>query len=295
MINRHYFFVSLAGILSGLVIFGGKIFADFGLSLIELATLPYFLAIFVLGPFVMLNKKLRWTKKMMPILMLYGLVSIFIVLTQFGAVLLNVPVATIVLLLYTQPLWTILITRIFFKEKITKYSIIACIIVLLGVLFLVNPLDMIHTNWIGILVALAGGISLSGWVIVGSCASKQKIPPITSKFSETLFMILGLAILFPVLSIFIKNPVVTSFSLSWPLKVWIYLILFNLIAQILNHLSYLEGVKKVPTSNAGIILLLEPVSAAVLAALFLHQPITLNVVIGGILILIANYLVIKKG
>jgi drug/metabolite transporter (DMT)-like permease len=53
-------------------------------------------------------------------------------------------------------------------------------------------------------------------------------------------------------------------------------------------------VKKVPTIEAGIILLIEPISGALLATIFLGQQITLNIVIGGFLILLANYLVLTK-
>jgi drug/metabolite transporter (DMT)-like permease len=52
--------------------------------------------------------------------------------------------------------------------------------------------------------------------------------------------------------------------------------------------------KKVPSSEAGVILLLEPVSGALLAAFFLHQPLTLNILLGGGLILFSNYLVVYK-
>ncbi len=66
------------------------------------------------------------------------------------------------------------------------------------------------------------------------------------------------------------------------------LIAFAIITQIINHFFYLNGVKKVPTVDAGIILLLEPVSAAILSAIFLNQPITFNITSGGALILFVN-------
>ncbi|MBU4492316.1 MAG: hypothetical protein KKD69_07635 [Euryarchaeota archaeon] len=47
-------------------------------------------------------------------------------------------------------------------------------------------------------------------------------------------------------------------------------------------------------SIAGIVLLLEPVSAIILAAIFFTQPIGLNIISGGTLILFSNYLVIHK-
>ena len=86
-----------------------------------------------------------------------------------------------------------------------------------------------------------------------------------------------------------------SFSLDITAATWVKLIIFSLLAINLYQLSYLQGVKKVPTVAAGIIMLLEPVTGAVLASIFLDQQLTLNIIIGGLIILLANYLVITKG
>jgi drug/metabolite transporter (DMT)-like permease len=101
-------------------------------------------------------------------------------------------------------------------------------------------------------------------------------------------------IFYPVLLFFTNEPSVVRFSLDIPLTLWIGLIAFTVFAEIINHLSYYKGVKKVPATDAGIILLLEPVTGALLATAFLNQALNLNIIIGGILILIANYLIIMK-
>lgn len=290
--QKEYFYVVLTGILSGFIIFGGQVFANLGLSLFEIAVLPYALTLIFLLPFLF-KKSYRPRKKFLPLLMLYGIVEAFLVLAQFAGVILGVPVAIVVLLLYTQPLWTIIIGRLFLKEKLTKSSIFACVIVLIGVFILINPLKAGFYFKPGILVALLGGILISLWVIIGSSLSKKGSHPISTKYMETLFMMIFLAILYPFASLLIKNNSLISFSLNWPMKIWVYLILFNLLTQILGHLLFFYGVRKVSSINAGIILLLEPVVATILSLLFLNQALTWNIVIGGILILIANYIVIK--
>jgi drug/metabolite transporter (DMT)-like permease len=106
-------------------------------------------------------------------------------------------------------------------------------------------------------------------------------------------MFVFLLILQPIVSIFISDPLKTSLSLGLPGKIWIYLLGFALISNVIPHVSYYHGVKEIRASTAGIILLLEPISGAILAALFLSQPITSNIIVGGLLILLANYLVIR--
>lgn len=293
--EKEYWFVILSGILSGTIVFGGALFARMGLSLYELATLPFIFTVIFLLPFVLFKKECRFKRSFLPLALAYGLVSVFVVLSQFGAIILGVPVAIIVLLLYTQPFWTIILSKLFLGEKTTALQRIACALVLIGVAVLVEPWNVTTPAPLGgTIVALIGGISLAGWVIIGSVASKRQSHPITSKFAETFFMLIFLAILYPLLSFFVHEPSVMQFRLAWPWQIWLYLLIFNIVAGVVNHLLYLNGVKKVPTNEAGIIMLLEPVSGAILAVIFLHQSITWSIGIGGFIILLANYLVIRN-
>ncbi len=294
--KKEYLFVTITGIFSGLIIFLGKILSNYGLSLFELATLPYILSLIFLLPFLFINKKYKIKSSDLKILIIYGILSGLLVLSQFGAVILGAPVAVIVLLLYTQPLWTILISRIFLKEKANKLTLLACLFVLLGIIILVNPFgkETFRID-LGFLVALFGGLMLSLWVIMGRVSSTKGINPIAIKYGEVLFMILFLVAVYPFLLLLVKNPQVTSFSFSFPLAAWGFILMFNLLTQTIGHVLFYKGLKKVSASDAGIILLLEPVSAAILAAIFLNESITTNIIFGGVLILIANYLIIKKG
>lgn len=291
--QKEYLYVVLTGILSGFIVFAGQGFVNMGLSLYEIAIIPYSLSLIFLVPFLF-KKEYRFEKRLVWLLILYGVISALSVLTEFGGVVLGIPVAIVVLLLYTQPLWTILIGRVFLKEKLTKETIIACIIVLAGIFILINPAKTGFYFKPGILVALLGGIMISLWIIVGSILSKRGSHPIATKYAETLFMIITLVLIYPLMSFFIKDPSIISFSLNWPLKIWLYFVIFNLFTQVAGHLFFFYGLKKVKSSTAGIILLLEPVVAAILALIFFKQTLTWNMVIGGVLILIANYIVIKK-
>ena len=293
--EKEYLYVILAGILSGTIVFAGKIFSNLGLSLFEISTLPFILVTLIMLPF-MFFKKYRPNPKLIKIWLFYGLICALLVLSQFAAVVLGVPVTLVVLLLYTQPLWTFIFSKIFMKEKITKLHIFSGFLVIIGVVIMVNPFTIgeIH-SWLGVIIALFGGIFLSGWIMIGSYASKIKNHPIAIKFAETFFMLLFLALLYPLIRLITTNPAIISFSFNWPMSTWFYLLLFAVFSQIINHIFYFKGVRKVPTPDAGIILLLEPISAAILSSLFLKQPITLSLVIGGCLILIANYLTITKG
>lgn len=292
--RKGYPSLMLAGVLFGTIVFGGKILSGLGLTLYELAVLPYLVPVIILLPVILLNKRYWLKLDQLPIWLLYGLICAVTVISQFGSPMLGVPVSVVVLLLYSQPIWTLVFSIIFLKEKVRPKELIACATVIIGVIILINPFNDRITNIAGLMLALLGGVGLAGWLVVGSYASKKGIHPLTTKFAECIFQILFLIIMIPLVNFAFRDPRVTSFTWDYGWVVIVGIVLFGLFSQTLAHLLYFIGVKTVPTMHASIIALLEPVVAVLLSAIFLHELITLNIVIGGLLIIGANVLVIKE-
>lgn len=292
--NKHYLYVCFTGIVSGLIVFSASIFSKMGFSLYEISIFPTLPILLLLLPFILLKKDCRMRVGMLPLLILMGFVLSVITLSQYCPVLLGVPVSVVVFLLYTQPLWTIIIAKLFLKEKLSKTKLLAAAIVLVGMIVLINPFnESFRVNLVGILIALLGGISLSGWVVVGSVLSKKGNNIMNTEFWGGLFAVILMLLSLPLLSLFVKDATITDLSFGHNWLSLAILFAYGVVVLLLTHLSYFEGAKKVPAIDAGIILLLEPVVGTLLSVAYLKQAITANILIGGILILIANYLVIR--
>jgi drug/metabolite transporter (DMT)-like permease len=289
-----YLYLIFAGILAGIIIFGGAVFSKLGLSLYEISFIPYAVAVIILLPFIFsIGKNRKELKKNFLWFIILGFIAAFADLSQFAGVVLGVPVAIAVLLLYTQPLWTVLLSRVFLKEKITWKKMISCVLVLIGIFLLANPIDEIkNLNW-GIIISLLSGVFLSVWFIAGRFSGKKKISPLTTQFGNGLFCTIFLIIFYPIMLIFVKSPKIVSFSFNYSWQILIYLLIFAIISKIILHFLIFSGLRKVESGNAGIIMLLEPLSASILALIFLAQPLTWNIIIGGIVIILANYLIIR--
>ena len=292
---KGYFFVSLCGALSGFIIFGGQIFSNLGLSLFEISIVPYAFTILWVLPFV-LKKGFAFPKQGRLLLLFYGIIAALTVLTQFGGVVFGASVAVVVLLLYSQPLWTTLISKFFLKEKVSIYQWIACFLVLAGVFLLVNPANLFtSSSWLGVLSALTAGIFLSLWVVVGRQVSKTGLPPTTIFLFEEILSVIICLVAYPIILFFTSSPEVVSLSLVHPLNVWLLLVGFSLFITTASHLSYLFGSKFISATNSGILMLLEPVVGVLLAIVFLSQPLSIPIIFGGVMILLGNILVITKG
>ena len=292
-ISKYYWFVVASGTISGLIVFGGQVLARLGFSLYQISTLPYLAGIIILTGYILV-KKIFPEKKLIPMLILYGFIETGIIFCQFAAPILGASIAVTVLLLYIQPLWTTIITVLLLKEKIYKKDIIACGLVVAGVLFLINPFDLKNTTLIGFIVALLGGIFLAGWITAGSYISKGGNRPVITMYYGNLIALALLAISYPIAKLFTGNLSLVGYSWEKSLIAWIAIITFGIVTYLVNHYCYLKGTQKVPTVSAGIIMLIEPIVGAVLASIFLQQPITTGIIIGGALILWANYLTIRQ-
>ncbi|MCJ7816986.1 MAG: DMT family transporter, partial [Candidatus Aenigmarchaeota archaeon] len=189
--EREYWHVVTAGILFGSLIFGASALSRMGLSLYEIAI---FFSVFVaisLLPLLILRKEWRPKRKMIGYFALYGFIGFLLNFSDFGSVILGTPVALAILLIYTQPLWTAIFSRIFLKEQITRSKVIVIIMVLMGVFILVNPLTISGAYPpTGIVLALFGGVLLSIWVILGRYFGKLKYSPVTTLFGYTSFRFL---------------------------------------------------------------------------------------------------------
>lgn len=291
--RKEYSYVAISGILSGLVVFGGQFLLNKGLSLFQLSIIPFVIALLPLLPFLSI-KKYQFKKELLPLLTIYGFVSAVLVVCEFVPLLLGIPVSILVLLLYMQPLWTIIFTKFFTKDQVGIYEVCSCMLVIIGATVLLQPWTETSTySPLGVMIALIGGMALSGWIIVGSMLSKKQSHPISSKIAELLLPVIMISVVAFAGKIFSSSQLF-EFSLKFSPLVWVFIIAYGLLSQLINHLLYLKGVQVVPALHAGIIVLLEPVSAVILSIIFLNQTLTTSIIVGGSLIIAANVLIMIK-
>ena len=216
-------------------------------------------------------------------------------LAGFGGIVLGIPVAIVSLLMYTQPIYTTIFGRIFYDEKITKGKTIALLIAILGVILLLKPWDISGMlNPTGVFSALMGGIFLSLWVIGGRKAGINKEKTTLTTFSYAFFTVVWLLLIFPIFKSLVPAPQFTTITLSHPINFWLYVIVIALFSRVISNFLFYLGLENITASRTGIIMLIEPVSAALLSAIFFLQPITINIILGGFFILLANYITIME-
>jgi len=292
MIN--YLYLVIAGIFSGGVVFGGKVLSNLGLSWLELLSIPNLIITLIFLPsFIFEFGKV---KKISKTVLAFYLSSItVIILGQYTPLFLGVSVSIVVLCLYTQPLWTILFNRIFFKRKLASYEIIVAALVFAGMIMVINPFaDIAYSFW-GLFLAISAGVGYGIWVISGTYMARANLGKPAVMFLGSVTASVPFLMAYPLLNMMIEDKSMLLLRFDMGFKMWAYVLAYTFLAQIVCLFLFYKGAEKVPSVHSGLILLIEPVLAVMLDVIFLDTILTYNIIIGGLMIISANaYLVVKN-
>lgn len=286
-----YLALATAGILYGGVVFGGKLLANMGATLSDVMLYPNLISMLVvLYPARRDAAKIFGQPRSVTLLFLGAM--FFINVGQYAPLFLKVPVSLVVILLYLQPLWTILIERFYFGKKQTMQTWGLAVVLLAGMFILINPFQAQTFSPLGILLSLLGGLGLSVWVIVTQRFSEQGVSGYGTFFAASLYSVLPVALLVGGLTHFFPGNETYRLTLAGNAGYWAAFLFYSLAFFVLPNILVFRHNKNVPAAVTGMILMLEPVSGVILDVLFLHTALTWNILLGGGMILIANTVLI---
>ncbi len=192
----------------------------------------------------------------------------------------TIPTAT--LCYYMEPTFVVLLSPIFFKERLTPKKILCTLVALLGMACIAGvfeaglpPLAELK----GIIFGLAAGLVYAGVVILN-----KKLPGIDAY--EKSFLQIGAAGL-----ALVPYVLLTGQEFSWELSPLVIsmLVIVGLVHTGVAYALYFGSMDGLKTQSIAIISYLDPISALVLSALILGETMTMYGIIGAVLILGAAF------
>ena len=190
-------------------------------------------------------------------------------------------------LLYTAPVFVMLMSAIFFRESITRQKIISLLLTFLGCMLVTGVLPMgagsisVET----ILFGLGSGFGYALYTIFGKFAL-AKYPSSTVTFYTFLFAALGSL----PLSGLLRTP---QLLLDW--RIGVGGLCIGIFCCILPYLLYTEGLLHAQAGKAAILATIEPFVAAFIGIVFFRESVTLFKLMGMAAIFSAILLLNKKG
>ncbi len=287
-----YLALAVAGVLYGGVVFGGKVLAGMGATLSDIMLYPNLISmLIVLYPARRDAAKIFGQPRSVTLLFLGAM--FFINVGQYAPLFLRIPVSLVVILLYLQPLWTILIERFYFGKTQTLRTWGLAVVLLTGMLILINPSQASSFSPAGIFLSLLGGLGLSVWIIVTQRFSQQGISGYGTFFAASLYSVLPAVLLAAgLICFFPENAAYRLTAGGDNAAYWPAFFFYSFVSFVLPNILVFRHNKNIPAAVTGMLLMLEPVSGVILDVLFLHTPLTGNILLGGGMILFSNAVLI---
>jgi len=219
-----------------------------------------------LGEIKLMEKKL--------FILAFGFFQSATILSYFMAIKMT-SVANAALLLYTAPIYVTLLSPFFLRERATGRGVLALLISMAGIILIVDPRRLgfgSDAYLLGVIFGILAGIFYAFQIL-----DSRYISPIYPGYTQAFWGLTFTALVF--------FPAALGTPVSSVQNNLLLLILLGIFPTAISISLYFNGLKWVKASNASIVALLEPVSAASLSVLVLQEAISMTTLVGGALIL----------
>ena len=256
--------------------------STFGFSAIQIVSIRITLAalFFALILFVKDRSGFKILPRDIPLFLGLGFGSILFFTVCYFTAITIMPLSTAAILLYTSPIWIVLMSAIFFREKMNSKKFVALALAFAGCV-LVSGISGEGLTLKGLLIGLGSGIGYGLYSILGTVALRRYSPYTVTTYTFVLAAI-G--------SWFICNPadMLSKFSAaSNSTNLILFCFLTALITAVIPFLFYTLGLRTVEASKAGILATLEPMVATIVGITCFSETLTLLSGTGIALILAA--------
>ena len=211
---------------------------------------------------------------------------LFFTVCYFSAIAI-MPLSTAAILLYTSPIWIMLMSAVFFHEKLNGRKLLALALAFAGCV-LVSGISGEGITLAGLLLGLGSGIGYGLYSILGTIALRRYSPYTVTTYTF-LFAAVG--------SWLICRPadMLSKFGGAVDLPgLMLFCCLTALVTAVIPFLAYTLGLRTVEASRAGILATIEPMVATLIGILLFSEPLTLLSGLGILLILAAVILLNRK-
>jgi drug/metabolite transporter (DMT)-like permease len=259
------------------------------LALRMLFSLPFFLVSAALTS--RKDTNVKFTSKQWIIVAVVGLLGYYVssLLDFLGLQYISAGMERLILFIY--PTLVLLMSAVFFKQKINRYQWLALLITYVGLaLAFYSEVDWSagqnNEFYLGAILIFLCAITYALYIV----GSGQIIPQVgAAKFNSYAMTFASVGVL---LHYLIASD--TSLLNLSPL-VYFYSIMMALVSTVIPSYLVTEGIKRIGSDNAAIVGSIGPMSTILQAYILLHEPIFVLQIAGTILILAGILLIGKKG
>lgn len=294
--NRSQSYVLLATSGFSFILVFSKLLKDAGMSSFEQLFFRLGFGFLVLLSIMLYRRKLHFSeRKDVPFFLAIGFTYALFTLSGLSAIAFDTPIPVAVALVYTQPIFTAVISQFTGKEKVSETK---AAVILLGVVgaFLVSGLGVTNPQvHLGIVFPILAGFFYAVNLWLKRQAPIGDYTPYQVLFNTFTFALPFLFIVWLLFTNFSANPLFVGIIApdGYHLALLFFFALFSTVLPY-GLLNYVKVGEVSPTTE-GLLLLVDPLLHTLWAILFFGQFISGTQYLGAALILASSVLNLKIG
>lgn len=271
--------VILAGVLWGIINIFVKQLSAAGIDPLQISLIRMTVAAVCFSIFVLISDRSKFLIRWKDIWMFActGIVSIVLFNTCYFYTTIHSQASIAVVLLYTSPVFVMVFSAIFFKEKITVRKIVALILTFCGCILVAGLIGgSVAISFQVLLTGIASGLFYALYSIFGEIALK-KYDTVTVTVWTFILGLIG--------SLPLGKPAATIRILAEkPVLIWSVLGI-GILSTVLPYFLYTWGLGRMETSKAAILVAVEPLVGCLIGMTLFHEPHNFLKLLGIFLIL----------
>lgn len=280
------FFALSAGVLWGIIGLFVRYFSDLGLDSLQTGLIRMGIACLCTFLYMLLFRRSDLKIRLTDIWCFIGcgLVSMLMACVTYFKAMQHVSLSMAAILMYTAPVYVTIFGALFFKERITKKTVIAMILAFTACVFVCAPSHSGGLSVIGIGFGLLAGICFALYSVFTRFAYLRGYGTWTVTFWSFVFSTAGAAVLCDM------GGVIEVFALPATLP---WALGLGVVCAFAPYALYGLALKKLSGSTVTILSSVEPVVATLTGILFFGEPFGILAAFGIVLMLAAVFLLSK--
>jgi len=198
----------------------------------------------------------------------------------------KINVAAAILLQYLAPIFIAVHAVVFARDRLNPSTLLALLGAFFGCYLVVGAynLQILSLNWAGIVSGILAAITFAWYSIHGEYGMRRYNP----------WTVLFYAMFFATLLWNILHPPLEAFFHNYELNEWGWILYIGVMGTLVPFGLYFHGVNLIRSTRASITATLEPITAGVVAYIFLDETMEPLQIIGGMLVIAAIVLLQLK-
>ncbi len=259
------------------------------LDAFQLTLIRFLIGGIFLLPFALLEiKKYHtvFTKKDILHMLAMGVVCICVSMVFFQLGVENSKASTAAVIFCINPMFTMLFAHIMTEEKLNRTKVTALAFGLLGIVFMINPLNIEPGNTLlGFSYTILAAATFGFYSAMGRISVRRLRGITQTSFS----FLLGSVVMVPILLV-MNRPIIAGVSSE---NIWLVLYIGIMVTG-LGYLFYFMAMEVSDAATASIVFFAKPALAPIIAVIILHEAVGINGLIGIVLIFIGSYVNLKE-